>query len=186
MEINLKEKYLPIGTVVLLKGAKKRIMITGFCVVAPDVEGKMFDYCGCIYPEGYLNSTQNCLFNHQQIDKVYHVGLVDEEENKFKAQLKQISPIVEDEFKKYVAQKADGKGQAPVPPTPPTPPAAPVPPTPPVPPVAPVSPVAEPSPQVQPTAPAAPAAQPNPTPTTNENQPSVINFMDNTDNKASN
>ena len=27
----MKEKYLPIGTVVLLKGATKRLMITGYC-----------------------------------------------------------------------------------------------------------------------------------------------------------
>ena len=28
-----QEKYLPIGTVVILKDAKKRIMITGFCCI---------------------------------------------------------------------------------------------------------------------------------------------------------
>jgi hypothetical protein len=32
----MREKYLPIGTVVLLKGGKKRAMITGFCSVAQE------------------------------------------------------------------------------------------------------------------------------------------------------
>ena len=27
------EKYLPIGTVVMLKGASKRVMVTGFCAI---------------------------------------------------------------------------------------------------------------------------------------------------------
>ena len=116
MEINLKEKYLPIGTVVLLKEGKKRVMITGFCVVAPEVPGKMFDYCGCIYPEGYLNSNQNCLFNHEQIDKVYHVGLVDDEELKFKKQLKDVAPIIDQEFKKSV--EGNNETTVPVPPQP--------------------------------------------------------------------
>lgn len=102
MEINLKEKYLPVGTVVLLKGGKKRVMITGFCVVSPEVEKKIFDYCGCIYPEGYLNSTQNCLFNHDQIDKIYHVGLVDDEELKFKNQLKSLAPTIDAQFAEFV------------------------------------------------------------------------------------
>ena len=28
------EKYLPVGTVVLLKGGKKRAMVTGFCSIS--------------------------------------------------------------------------------------------------------------------------------------------------------
>lgn len=102
MEINLKEKYLPLGTVVLLKGGKKRVMVTGFCVVSPEIEKKVFDYCGCIYPEGYLNSAQNCLFNHDQIDKIYHVGLVDDEEMKFKTQLKEVAPQIDETFAEFV------------------------------------------------------------------------------------
>ena len=53
-------------------------------------EGKdqVFDYTGCIYPEGVISSTQNCVFNHNQIDKIYHIGMIDEEEKKFKEVLK--------------------------------------------------------------------------------------------------
>lgn len=80
-------KYLPIGTVVMLKGGSKRVMITGFCSVAEENANKVFDYSGCLYPEGYLSSKQVCLFDHEQIEKVYHLGLVDEEEKQFKIKL---------------------------------------------------------------------------------------------------
>ena len=85
----IQEKYLPIGTVVLLKDAKKRVMIAGFCAISEEKKDKVWDYSGYIYPEGILNSNQTCLFDHSQIDKIYHLGLADdEEEKKFKEQLK--------------------------------------------------------------------------------------------------
>ncbi len=82
------EKYLPIGTVVMLKGGTKRAMITGFCSVAGDDSSKVYDYSGCVFPEGYVSSNQVCLFDHNQIEKVYHMGLVDDEEQAFKTKLK--------------------------------------------------------------------------------------------------
>ena len=78
----MKEKYLPIGTVVLLKGGRKRAMITGFCSVAQENQEKIYDYSGCVYPEGYLSSNQVCLFDHEQIDKIFFLGFEDEEEKK--------------------------------------------------------------------------------------------------------
>ena len=81
------EKYLPVGTVVMLKGGKKRTMITGFCSVADEDKSKVYDYTGCLYPEGVISSNQTLLFNHEQIDKIYHLGLVDEEEKQFKQRL---------------------------------------------------------------------------------------------------
>lgn len=81
------EKYLPIGTVVMLKGGSKRVMIAGFCAMAEEAGDKVYDYSGCIYPEGFISSTQTCLFDHEQIEKVYFKGLVDEEEVNFKKKL---------------------------------------------------------------------------------------------------
>lgn len=80
-------KFLPIGTVVLLKGAKKRLMITGFCSFDEGKKDKAYDYTGCLYPEGIISSKQMALFNHSQIEKVYHIGLRDEEEKQFKQKL---------------------------------------------------------------------------------------------------
>lgn len=85
------EKFLPLGTVVMLKGAEKRLMITGFCTMAAEDEnGLMYDYSGCMYPEGMISSDQTALFNHDQIEKVYHVGFSDQEEKDFKVKLKQL------------------------------------------------------------------------------------------------
>lgn len=81
------EKYFPIGTVVLLNGGTKRAMITGFCSVAEENKNKIFDYSGCLYPEGVISSKQTLLFDHNQIAKVYHFGLVDQEEKEFKHKL---------------------------------------------------------------------------------------------------
>ena len=86
----MKEKYLPIGTVVMLKGGSKRVMITGFCSVDNADETKIYDYNGCVLPEGYLSSDQTCLFNHEQIEKIYHVGLEDDEQKMFNEKLKKL------------------------------------------------------------------------------------------------
>ena len=84
------EKYLPIGTVVMLKNGKKRAMITGFCSISGDDKTKVFDYSGCLYPEGFISSNQTLLFNHEQIEKIYYLGLIDEEEKQFKQKLNEM------------------------------------------------------------------------------------------------
>ena len=83
------EKYLPVGSVVILKGATKKVMVTGFCIVPDGDPTKMFDYSGCLYPEGMLSSKETAVFNHDQIDRVFFLGYVDEDEVKFKTQLKE-------------------------------------------------------------------------------------------------
>ena len=93
----MKEKFLPIGTVVLLKGGKKRAMITGFCSVAQENQDKIYDYSGCVYPEGYLSSNQVCLFDHDQIEEIFFVGFEDEEEKAFKDKLNTIVSNLEKE-----------------------------------------------------------------------------------------
>ena len=50
----MQEKYLPIGSVVLLKGGKKRLMITGYCMQTQEKPGVIYDYSGCIFPEGLI------------------------------------------------------------------------------------------------------------------------------------
>ncbi len=91
----IPDKYLPIGTVVMLKGGTKRLMISGFCAMenepTENEKTKIWDYSGCLYPEGFLSSNQCCLFDHEQIEEIFHLGLSaeeDEEEKDFKKQLK--------------------------------------------------------------------------------------------------
>ena len=83
----MKEKFLPVGTVVMLKGGKKRLMITGFYVMDGEKNDKIYDYCGCLYPEGVVSADKNALFNHEQIEKIYYMGYIDEEEKEFKSKL---------------------------------------------------------------------------------------------------
>ena len=75
----MKEKYLPIGTVVLLKEATKRLMITGYCAAKPDDVNIVYDYVGCLFPEGNLAGDEVALFNHSQIGTISYMGLVDDE-----------------------------------------------------------------------------------------------------------
>ena len=90
MKEDINEKFLPIGTVAMLKGGTKRVMITGFCAMTDENREELWDYSGCIFPEGFVSSNQTCLFNHDQIDKIYHLGLIDDEEKQFKRNLKQL------------------------------------------------------------------------------------------------
>ena len=87
MEEKKYDKFLPLGSIVLLKGATKRLMITGFCVTPNDNKNVIYDYSGCLYPEGIISTDQVALFNHDQIDKIYMVGYSDEEEKEFKTKL---------------------------------------------------------------------------------------------------
>ena len=81
------EKYLPIGTVVILKEGKKKLMITGFCMQIEEDKKTVYDYCGCLYPEGIITYKNAIVFNHEQIDKVYSIGYINEEEKAFKIAL---------------------------------------------------------------------------------------------------
>ena len=92
--MEIQEKYLPIGTVVMLTGGKKRVMITGFCTIQESNKEKIWDYSGCIYPEGFLSSNQTCLFDHEQIEKIYYLGYVDQEEQQFKSKLKELTDTI--------------------------------------------------------------------------------------------
>ena len=84
----MENEYLPIGSVVLLKNAKKRVMITGFYVSSQEVNSdKVYDYVGCLYPEGIISSSQNLVFNNDQISQIIFVGYRDIEEQLFKEQL---------------------------------------------------------------------------------------------------
>ena len=92
----MKKEYLPIGSVVLLKGAKQKLMITGFYIKAEGVD-TIFDYSGCLYPEGIISSQENGVFNHDQIEQVFFRGYQDDEEIAFKNALYQ---AIEEEEKK--------------------------------------------------------------------------------------
>ena len=93
----IKEKFLPIGTIVLLKDGNKKVMITSYLIFpSGNAENKnMYDYGGCTYPEGVIDSKLGVGFNHDQIAEIVHMGLEDDDFIEFKNTLNQYA----DEFK---------------------------------------------------------------------------------------
>ncbi len=97
--MKIKEKYLPIGTVVLLKGGKKELMITSYCIFPTgklmvdgkekDPKGVMYEYGACTYPEGMIDGNTILGFNHEQIEKVCYMGYETEDQEGFSAALTQ-------------------------------------------------------------------------------------------------
>ena len=92
----IKEKYLLVGTVVLLANGSKIVMINGFCTMDANKPDKIYDYSGVLFPEGSLSSDQTLLFDHSQIVRVDHYGLEDQEEKDFKVKLVQIAKAAEE------------------------------------------------------------------------------------------
>ena len=86
----MNKNYLPVGSVVLLKGATKKIMVIGFYVRPDKNKEEVYDYIGCLYPEGIFSTTESMVFNHEQIDKVFYKGFENEEEKNFKEKLYEV------------------------------------------------------------------------------------------------
>lgn len=77
---------LPIGSVVYLNEGRTKIMILNrgpiFPAERPEDERIMYDYSGCLYPQG-LDPNNVFYFNEENIDKVLFEGYKDEEEDRF-------------------------------------------------------------------------------------------------------
>jgi len=80
------KQLLPVGSVVLLEGGDKRLMIYGILQINP-ADNKQFDYIGCLYPEGFVGSEHTYLFNNENIQKVDFIGFVDGEQQAFRTRL---------------------------------------------------------------------------------------------------
>lgn len=76
------DKLLPIGSVVLLEDSTKKVMIMGYCQY--ELESSIiWDYAGCLYPEGYLGADKTFLFNADQIKEISFLGMESEEQEEF-------------------------------------------------------------------------------------------------------
>lgn len=82
------KELLPIGSVVLLSGGKKKLMIYGV-KQTDNSDGKDYDYIGVLYPEGNMGEGSQFLFNHNDIDQIYFRGYEDEEREMFISNLAQ-------------------------------------------------------------------------------------------------
>lgn len=83
--MNINE-LLPIGSIVLLEGGKKRLMIFGVKQKKSDT-GEEYDYIGVLYPEGNIGNQGQFLFNHKDITHLYFRGFEDVERQEFISKL---------------------------------------------------------------------------------------------------
>lgn len=74
---------LPIGSVVLLKEGEKRLMIFGIKQLNKGSD-EVYDYIGCLYPEGHIGDDHLYLFNHEDIERIDFLGFVDGEHQVFR------------------------------------------------------------------------------------------------------
>ena len=90
MEMN---SLLPIGSVVLLNGGIKKVMVTGIFqeLHLADAQKEKYDYIGVIFPEGFLNVESLVLFNHEDINDIIFRGYSNSEREEF---LKELSEAV--------------------------------------------------------------------------------------------
>lgn len=84
------EGTLPIGSVVLLKGANKRLMILGYSRYKAGDHTKIYDYCGCTYPEGFISPDKTAVFDHADIDQIFALGFQNDQQIAFRQKLTQI------------------------------------------------------------------------------------------------
>ncbi len=78
------KKYMPIGSIVVLNGSDTLRMIIGFNYSNSQI---VYDYISCLYPFGVNMEKSTLAFNHDQIDRVYHIGYINSQERAFKSQI---------------------------------------------------------------------------------------------------
>lgn len=81
------EQVLPVGSVVLLEDAVKRIMVLGYQQSPTESFERIYDYIGCTYPEGFIGAEELIMFDHSQIEHIFAIGLQNEEQLAFRADL---------------------------------------------------------------------------------------------------
>ena len=82
------KQYYPIGTIVLLEGGNRPLMIFGRRQIQATT-GKEWDYVACLYPEGNLGDKYNVFFQHEEIAQVLYLGWVSEYEQQMQQVLQQ-------------------------------------------------------------------------------------------------
>lgn len=79
------KNLLPIGSVVTLIDATKKIMIIGTDVKLED-DDTIYNYVGVPFPEGYIGSDVLFLFQNDDIENVDFVGFVNSEVQIYRTQ----------------------------------------------------------------------------------------------------
>lgn len=82
----MEDKYLPIGTIVLLKDDISMYMVLGY--LNKDVNNKISDYISVPFPYGFLSTLAIKTFNHSDIEKEVFKGYKNEQFQKMNSYLK--------------------------------------------------------------------------------------------------
>lgn len=90
---NNTKSVLPLGSVVLLKDAKRYLVVMGYLIIEEGTN-KVWDYMGCAYPIGAISSDAILTFDTNQIEKVIFKGFSDEDGENFR---KKVSYHIGDE-----------------------------------------------------------------------------------------
>lgn len=88
--------YLPLGSVVTLKGNAKAMMVVARALVVNEEQGGQayYDYGLCLYPEGLIGDAV-VYSNHDCVDDVIFQGFRDEEDAKLMATIAEALPNLE-------------------------------------------------------------------------------------------
>lgn len=82
------KRLLPLGTVLKLdQESAEKVMIISRLVRKEKEEDQMWDYCGCIVPQGINNQSELKFFNHSDVRQLLFIGFQDEEELKYSTAL---------------------------------------------------------------------------------------------------
>ncbi len=100
---------LPVGSVVSLKNVDNlKVIVCGYCARKAGENGHLYDYTGCIYPVGVIQSDQMLMFNQPQITTIHHIGFLDEAGIKLMAQMEQaLAALRNKEAEENAAKKED-------------------------------------------------------------------------------
>lgn len=88
----MSRELLPIGSVVLLKGGEKRVMVCGR-IQTKSGENTIYDYSACFFPEGIIDPKHMYFFNHDAIDRVFFIGFQDPEELELQKMIRELGEL---------------------------------------------------------------------------------------------
>ena len=98
-----KVDFLPLGTLVVLNGSIKKVMIALRAVYVPvnedETDIKYFEYGAVLYPEGLVDG-QLVYFNSEDVYKVIAVGYTDADDELLVEEINEALEKVENEPKK--------------------------------------------------------------------------------------
>lgn len=84
------KKFLPLGSIVRLKGGQLPVMIIGYTVIPKQQPDKIFDYNATFFPTGTLDTDVLTPFNHKQIEEVIFYGYENEDSIAYRNNLKKL------------------------------------------------------------------------------------------------